>query len=87
MRGRVALEGDLSGEDVCVIRKSYDGQEVLLAFNISAEAQTVDLSGISLEGADAELQIGSVLLTSAEATATLEDGTLTMPAYSVTIIE
>lgn len=87
MRGRVALEGDLSGEDVCVIRKSYDGQEVLLAFNISAETQTVDLSGISLEGADTELQVGSVLLTSADITATLENGTLTMPAYSVTIIE
>lgn len=85
MRGRVTVE-DLSNEDVCVIRKTYDNQEVLLVFNLSQEAQTIDLTGISLANGSGECKLGGVLLTSADAIS-LEGSSLTMPAYSIAIIE
>lgn len=83
--GTVTFEEEASDEKVCVIRKTYGDEEVLLAFNLSEEDATVDLSGI--EGADEkELQIGGVLLTTAEQ-AELVDGRLQMPPYSVVILE
>lgn len=85
--GIVTVEERLSNENVCVIRKAYNGKEVLLAFNISAEVQSVELGEISLAGAEGAAKIGGVLLTAADAEATLEGGSLTMPAYSVVIIE
>ena len=86
MRGRVTLEEALSNENVCVIRKTYEGQEVLLAFNISQETQTIDLTGISLANGSDECKLGGALLTTADAIS-LDGNDLTMPAYSVAIIE
>lgn len=86
MRGRVSVEEELSNENVCVIRKTYEDQEVLLAFNISKETQTVDLTGIGPAGGSGECKLGGVLLTTADAVS-LEGTTLTMPAYSIAIIE
>lgn len=86
--GEVTFEESYSNENICVIRKSYEGQEVLLVFNTSAEAQQVQLAGITLaDKDDTELIIGSILLTEADDTTSFADGVLTMPAYSVVVLE
>ena len=82
-RGTAGLEEALSNENVCVLRKTWGEEEVLLAFNISEAAQSVDLSGVTVSGGDPE--IGGVLVTSAEEPV-LEDGHLSMPMYSVVVL-
>ncbi len=86
--GVVTFEYTYSDENVCVIRKTYGDEELLLVFNTSAEIQTVDFDGITLaDKSGDELVIGSILLTEADASAAYADGTLTMPAYSVVVLE
>lgn len=76
--GTVVFEEALSDENICVIRKSYEEEEVLLVFNISEAAQTVDVGE--------KLALGGVLLTGTEA-AVLDGTTLSMPAYSVVVLK
>ena len=86
-RGVVTVEETLTDNNVCVIRKTYDGSELLLAFNPSEEPVTVDLSGVTLNGTDgANLALGGMLITDVEAV-TYADGTLTLPPYSVAVIK
>lgn len=86
--GVVSFEETYSDSNICVIGKSYGDEEVLLVFNTSPEAQEVDLSAVTLgDKAGDALGIGSVLLTGAEDTATMTEGTLHMPAYAVVVLE
>lgn len=86
--GEVVFDETYSDENICVIRKSYKGGEVLLVFNTSAEAQEVDLRGITLgEKLGDKLEIGSLLITEASDTAAMTGGTFHMPAYSVVALE
>lgn len=86
MRGRVTVEEELSDENVCVIRKTYEDQEVLLAFNLSKDEQSVDLTGITLANGNDTCNLTGVLLTSADEIG-LEQNMLTLPAYSAAILE
>ena len=82
-RGTAAFEEALSDENVCVLRKTWGEEEVLLVFNISESPQSVDLSGITVSGGSPA--IGGVLVTTAEEPA-LESGTLSLPMYSVAVL-
>jgi glycosidase len=85
-RGTVAFEESLSDDAVCVLRKTYEGSEVLLVYNISAESQTVNLSGVSVNGAQAGADnLGGVLLTGTEDVA-VDGETLVLPAYSAVVL-
>ena len=87
MRGTVTFEESLSGKEICTIRKSYDGSEVMLVFNISGNTQPLDLSQTSVNGGEAgAAQIDGVLLTGSEPV-TFADGQLTLPAYSVVVLQ
>lgn len=83
--GIVVFEEGLSDENICVIQKSYEDEKVLLVFNLSTETQTVDIAEAGLAEWD-NYKMGGVLLTTAEPAA-LEEGILTMPPYSVIVIE
>ena len=83
-RGTAVLEEAVSNENVCVLRKTWGEEEVLLAFNISEAPQSVDLSGLTVSGGSPEL--GGVLVSTAEEPA-LEDGTLSLPMYSVAVLK
>ena len=82
-RGTVIFEETLSGDNICVLRKTWGSEEVLLVFNISETAESVDLSSVTVAGA--EPAIGGVLVSTAEEP-TLEDGILTLPMYSVVVV-
>jgi glycosidase len=87
-RGEVTFEETLSSETICVLRKTYNEKEILLVFNISAEAATIDLSSLSLNGielTDESIRIQGELEVEASE-ATLEQGVLTLPQYGVTVI-
>lgn len=83
-RGTAVLEEAVSNENVCVLRKTWGEEEVLLAFNISETPQSVDLSGLTVSGGSPEL--GGVLVSTAEEPA-LKDGTLSLPMYSVAVLK
>lgn len=85
-RGTVRLEESLSDANVCVIRKTYEGAEVLLAYNLSSETQEVDCTGCTLSDSAENMKMSGVLLTGTEP-AVFEDGKLTMPAYSAVILK
>ena len=84
-RGTVTFEESHSNENVCVMRKEYNGSSILIVYNISETQQSVSLEGVSLSDGKTP-EIGGVLLTGNETTQ-LSDGTLTMPAYSVVLLK
>lgn len=86
-RGDVEFMEEYSDDAVCVLKKTYEDSEILLVFNLSSEAQTLDLSGVELSGKTAsDLEMGGILLTGDE-TITWEEGTAEMPLYSVLILK
>ena len=82
-RGTAVLEEALSDDNICVLRKSWGDEEVLLVFNISETPQSVDLTGVTVSGGAPA--IGGVLVTTTEEPG-LEDGTLSLPMYSVVVL-
>jgi len=86
-RGTVTFEESVSDDKVCVIKKTYGDSELLLVYNLAPESVEVDLSGVTAgEKSGSDLEVGGVLLTGTEEAA-LQDGTLTMPGYSVVIVK
>lgn len=87
-RGEVAFDEGISDTNICAIQKTYEDEKLTIVFNISAESQTVDLTKSSLGAAadDTDLQIAGELIDGTEVV-TLEDNTLTMPAYSIVILK
>ena len=87
-RGEVAFDEGISDTNICVIQKTYEDEKLTIAFNISAESQTVDLtkSSLGVAAGDTDLQIAGELIDGTEVV-TLEDNTLTMPAYSVVLLK
>lgn len=87
-RGTVTFDEGLSDENICAIEKTYDGESVTIIFNISEEAQKVDLSktGLTRDGDLAGAQLVGELLTG-DTAVEQETEILTMPAYSVVVLK
>ena len=87
-RGTTEYLDSISGDRVCVLKKTYEGSELLMVFATGPEVQRVDLSGVALNGhpADGTADIRASLLTGEEQI-TVEDGVATMPAYSVLVLK
>ena len=85
-RGVVALHETVSNEQVCVISKIYEGKEIILVFNISAENAEVPLRQLTMgDRTVADLDTLGELLTGKEAIQRSENGVV-MPAYSVLVL-
>ena len=87
-RGQVEYLEDVSSEDVCVIRKSYDGSELLLLFSTGPEAQSVDLSGVDLNGhkVDDTTEVRAALAADGQPV-TFSQGTAQMQPYSILVLK
>lgn len=77
-----------NADSVCVLKKSYEGSELLLVFVTGAEPVKIDLSGIMLNGAsvaeDTEIR---AMLTTGREQISYEGGTVDMPGYSILILK
>ena len=82
-RGTAVFEESLSDDNICVLRKEWNGNEVLLVFNISETPQILDLSGVTVTGSEPAIE--GVLVTTAEEPV-LENNTLSLPMYSVVVL-
>lgn len=86
-RGEAQYMEELSDERMCAVKKSYEGSELLLMMNISAEEKQAELSDVSLNGKEAgDVSIGGQLLTGEEAVKQ-EGTTVTLPPYSILLFQ
>ncbi|MCM1174630.1 MAG: alpha-amylase family glycosyl hydrolase [Blautia sp.] len=86
-RGRVEYLEELSGDSFCVLRKVWEGSEVLLVFHTGAETETLDMSGVTVNGTEiSEKSIRGMLESGAEEIRA-EGGAVTMPGYSVLVLK
>lgn len=85
-RGMVTFHEALSNEQICVISKVYDGNEIILVFNISEDAAEVPLNQLTMgDKSVSELDTLGELLTGEEAIERTETEVV-MPAYSVLVL-
>ena len=88
-RGTVAFDERISNDTVCVIQKTYEDEQLTIVFNISAETQTINFDNASLNATvDREnpMQLVGELLTGTKEPV-FDGNELTLPAYSVVVIE
>ena len=87
-RGKAEYLEEVSTNQVCVLKKTYDGSELLLVFVTGADAQSVDLSGVTLNGhpVNSDTSIRGTLLTGEE-TVEMSDGVAQMPGYSILVLK
>lgn len=87
-RGDVTFEEAYSDDNICVLKKTYEGEEMIFVFNISSENCTVDLSGLTVNGVEAkEASMAGVLITQADTKIEITDGVANMPVYSVLLLK
>ncbi|MDE6212437.1 MAG: alpha-amylase, partial [Lachnospiraceae bacterium] len=80
-RGEVEYLMNASNEQFCVLRKSWEGSEILLIFHTGSETEEIDVSGISINGAEISPDRVRGVLESGEEKIEVSDGTVTMPGY------
>ncbi|MDR2044678.1 MAG: DUF3459 domain-containing protein [Clostridium sp.] len=86
-RGSVACLEEWSDEAVCVLRKEYRGEELLLLWNLGAERVRLDLGEVPLGGASvAEGVVAGALLTGTEDVAK-DGGQIVLPPYSMAVLK
>lgn len=88
VRGTTEYIEQVSNEDVCVLRKTYDGSDILLVLATGADMQSVDLSGVTLNGhtVDDTTEIRAMLLTGDEQIA-MDGSVAAMPGYSILVLK
>lgn len=86
-RGDVEYLEEVSTPQACAFKKTYEGSEILLVYNLSAEQVSLDRSGITVNGREwSSLTAKAVLLTGEEQIAE-EDTMLILPPYSVAVYQ
>lgn len=87
-RGVAEYLAEVSSNHVCALRKMYGGSELLLVFVTGADAESVDLTGITLNGhpVDKTTEVRAMLLTG-EGQVTVKDGVAQMPGYSILVLK
>ena len=82
----VIFQEAYSDDSICVMTKAYEGRELLLVFNPTAESVSVSLKGLSVQGKPvSELTILGQLLTGEEPV-TVDGNDVTMPTFSVLVM-
>lgn len=85
-RGTTAYLEQYSGEQCFALTRSYEGSNLLLLGNTSAEAVSVDLTGLTVGGTTAEELVLLGELYTGEETAERAGTVVTLPAYSILIL-
>lgn len=86
-RGTVECLTDVSDENICVLKKTYEGSEIVLIYNLSAESLTLDKSAITVNGQSLSSLAAKAALLTGEEGISEEGDTLSLPAYSVVIYQ
>lgn len=81
-RGKVSVIEELNNEDICAVKKVYEGSEVVIIYNISNEEKTVAIGDAGLT----DLTIRGYLSVDGSEV-TLADHEVTLPKYSIVILK
>ena len=97
VKGDASLVEEISNDQICGLLKSYESleegqketekKEILLVFNISEKEMEVDLSKLTLNGKEISSKAFKDSLLTDETEVVLDGTKLSMPAYSVAILE
>ncbi len=89
-RGTVTCFEDQSDQNICMIKKEYEGQEIFLIWNLGNSEMEVDVSDIALNGQEInEENIGGVLLTGIESIECLNEEKsikIKLPQHSMVLL-
>jgi glycosidase len=86
-RGTTTVNEDLSDDNILVMIKEWEGEELLIVVNPTENAFDVDLSGVSLNGkTSGDLQEAGVLL-AGDGEVTVSGSSVSMGAFSVAFFE
>lgn len=85
-RGKTVCLEELSDEDVCVMKKEYEGKELALVWNLGAATRQILLDSWEIgENAASDSTIAGVLLTGTE-DIVMSEGRLIIPPYSMVLL-
>lgn len=85
-RGETTFEESLSDENICVLTKVYEEEEMILVWNLSETDQEVDLASFAINGNPAgEFKLAGMLQTG-ESAPKLEGSAVSLPAYSMILL-
>ncbi len=86
-KGTTEQISELSDKELSALSKSYEGERVILLYNISREVKTVNLSDKTLaDGTVLNTEMLEATLVSGETPVTVEGQILTLPEYSVAVL-
>lgn len=86
-RGEVEYLSDIPGERFCVLKKTWEGSEILVIFHIGEETEELDVSNLSLNGAGISADNVRGALETGEEKVAVEDGKVTMPGFSALVLK
>lgn len=81
-RGELSMLEELCTKDIAAIKKTYEGSEIVIIYNMSQEPSNISLKDPGLT----DLSMRGYLSVDGSPV-TLEDGTLSMPKYAITILK
>ena len=82
-RGSVQYLMDVSDNNFCVLKKTWNDSEIILIFHTGAETETIDVSGLTVNGETLSEKSIRALLESGEEHISMKGTEVTMPGYSV----
>lgn len=86
-RGDVAYLSDVSNERFCVLKKTWEGSEVILIFHTGAESGELDISSLTVNGEAITADRICGDLETGEENSTVIDGKVIMSGYSVLVLK
>ena len=82
-RGSIQYLMDISDNNFCVLKKTWNDSEIILIFHTGAETETIDVSGLTVNGETLSEKSIRALLESGEERISMNGTQVTMPGYSV----
>ncbi len=86
-RGETVYLEDASNENFCVLKKTWEGSEILLIFHTGAETEELDVANMTVGGKEITAECVRAALESGEEAIVVSDGKAIMPGYSVLVLK
>lgn len=86
-RGETEYMADVSNENFCVLKKTWEGSEILLIFHTEAGTEELDLTSVTIGGKAISSECIRAALESGEEPIDVSDGKVRMPGYSVLVLK
>lgn len=86
-RGDVEYLENVSGDSFCVLKKTWEGSEVLLVFHTGTETEELDISGVTVNGTEISEKSICGMLETGEEKIVMSGNAIIMPEYSVLVLK